>query len=116
MPAVPAVRAAGLVVGVGGVPAAGGDDCGHGVLLIVSARLPERSKALPCSAECAKDRPVRAGSSGGHPSEEAKPAGRAEAGEATAEPAATVAAPRSARLRPIGAGPPFPRQRRRPSG
>ena len=66
MPAVPACRTAGLVVGVGGVPTAGGDHCGHGVLLIVSAGSTERSKASPCSAECAMDRPVRTGSSGGH--------------------------------------------------
>ena len=47
-----------------------------------------------------KDRASERGQAAARPSEEAKPAGRA--GEATAEPAATVATPRSGRLRPNG--------------
>jgi hypothetical protein len=63
-------------------------------------RLPKRSKAGPCSAGCETTRQSGRGQAAGEPSEEAKPGGRA--GEATAEPAATEAAPRSVRLRPTG--------------
>ena len=80
-------RAARLVVGVDGVPPAGGDDCGHGVLLIVSGG--SRSGARPVLAPlCAKGPGSPVGvKRRACPSEEAKPGGQSRAGEATAEPA-----------------------------
>jgi hypothetical protein len=73
MVAVPSFgRAGGLVVGVDGVPPAGGADCSHGspssFWLIVSARL---LGARPLPAPLSAQRT-------GPPSEEAKPATRAE--------------------------------------
>ncbi len=85
------------IAGCSGAPRSGGRRPVRGTRSRAAA---ERSKARPCSVVCERTGQSERGQAAARPSEEAKPAGRA--GEATAEPAATVATPRSGRLRPNG--------------
>ncbi len=67
-----------------------------------SRAVPERSKAPPCSAGCERTGQSGRGQAAGGPERGSEARWPSRACEATAEPAATVAAPRSVRLTPSG--------------